>query len=335
MKRKSVLFTGKDQVQVVDEEVLPPPGAGEIVVRTTRTLISTGTEGIVLGRKFSPGMHYDTWVKYPFRPGYSHVGVISAVGDGVSEFCPGDRVATRGGHSSQVLVKAIHAVKIPDAVSDDDATWTALGKIAQIGVRAAEHRMGDAVAIIGLGLVGQLALQYVRLMGAAEVIAIDPAEMRLTMAKSHGATQVLALRADQAVAEVKRLTNDRGVRVVYDVTGHHAVFPEALRMAADHGRVVLLGDSGTPELQHLTSDVIRRGLTIVGAHDRHAPADPTPGIEWDAHRVMDLFLTYVARGQIRVSDLVTHRFKPDQARAAYTMLEKERDRAMGVIFDWA
>jgi 2-desacetyl-2-hydroxyethyl bacteriochlorophyllide A dehydrogenase len=335
MKRKSILFTGKDEVQVVDEEALTSPGPAEIVVRTARTLISTGTEGIVLGRKFSAGTHYDTWVKYPFRPGYSHVGIVESVGDGVGEFRAGDRVATRGGHSSQVLVKAVHVVKIPDAVSDDDATWTALGKIAQIGVRAAEHRMGDAVAIIGLGLVGQLALQYVRLMGASEVIAIDPAEMRLTMAKSHGATQALALRADQAVAEVKRLTNDRGVRVVYDVTGHHAVFPEALRMAADHGRVVLLGDSGTPELQHLTSDVIRRGLTIVGAHDRHAPADPTPGVEWDARRVMELLLTYIARGQIRVSDLVTHRYKPDQAREAYTMLEKERDRAMGVIFDWA
>jgi 2-desacetyl-2-hydroxyethyl bacteriochlorophyllide A dehydrogenase len=335
MKRKSILFTGKDQVQVVDEEPLPPPAAGEILVTTTRTLISTGTEGIVLGRKFSPGTHYDNWVKYPFRPGYSHVGRVSAVGEGVSQFRVGDRVATRASHSSQVTVKAIHAVRIPDAVSDDDATWTALGKIAQIGVRAAEHRMGDTVAVIGLGLVGQLVTQYVRIMGAGEVIAIDPAEMRLSMARTHGATHVLALRADQAVEEVTRLTGGRGARVVYDVTGHHAVFPEALKMTADLGRVVLLGDSGTPELQHLTPDVIRRGLTIVGAHDRHAPADPTPGIEWDARRAFELFLTYVARGQIRVSDLVTHRFKPDQARDAYTLLEKDRDRAMGVIFEWS
>ena len=67
MKRKSIIFVGKDQVQVIDEEPLPPPGPGDIQVQTTRTLISTGTEGIVLGRKFSPGTHYDTWVKYPFR----------------------------------------------------------------------------------------------------------------------------------------------------------------------------------------------------------------------------------------------------------------------------
>src|SRR4051794_35082588 len=166
MKRKSIIFTGKDQVQVIDEDAPPPPGAGEIAVHTTRTLISTGTEGIVLGRKFSPGTHYDNWVIYPFRPGYSHVGRVTAAGDGVTEFRVGDRVATRGSHSSHVQVKAAHAVRIPDCVSDDDATWTALGKIAQIGVRAAEHRMGDSVVVIGLGLVGQLVAQYVRLMGA-------------------------------------------------------------------------------------------------------------------------------------------------------------------------
>jgi 2-desacetyl-2-hydroxyethyl bacteriochlorophyllide A dehydrogenase len=335
MKRKSIIFTGKDQVQVIEEEALPPPGTGEILVQTTRTLISTGTEGIVLGRKFSPGTHWDGWVKYPFRPGYSHVGHVSAVGEGVTEFKIGDRVATRAPHTSVGRVKAIHAVRIPDGVSDEDATWTALGKIAQIGVRAAEHRMGDAVAIIGLGVVGQLVAQYVRLMGAAEIIAIDPATMRLEMAKTHGATVTLAVPANEAIAEVRRVTDSRGARVVYDVTGHPAVFPEALRMTADHGRLVLLGDTGTPELQHLTSDVIRRGLTIVGAHDRHAPADPTPGIEWDARRVYELFLNYVARRQMRVADLVTHRFKPDQAVDAYAMLDKQRDKAMGVIFEWS
>src|SRR2546423_128246 len=113
MKRKSIVFTGKDQVQVIDEEQLPAPGPDDIQVQTTRTLISTGTEGIVLGRKFSPGTHYDTWVRYPFRPGYSHVGRVSAVGEGVSEFKIGDRVATRGSHSSQPQAKAIHARPIP------------------------------------------------------------------------------------------------------------------------------------------------------------------------------------------------------------------------------
>jgi 2-desacetyl-2-hydroxyethyl bacteriochlorophyllide A dehydrogenase len=334
MKRKSIIFTGKDQVQVIEEEPLAAPGPGEIQVQTTRTLISTGTETIVLGRKFSAGMHFDQWVKYPFRPGYSHVGRVTVVGTDVTEFRVGDRVATRAPHTSHAQVKAVHAVKIPDDVSDDDATWTALGKITQIGVRAAEHRLGDSVAVIGLGLLGQLVVQYVRLMGASEIIAIDPATMRLEMAKSHGATMTLAMGANDAISEVQRLTNG-GPRIVYDVTGHYVVFPAALAMCADHGRVVLLGDTGTPELQHLTPDVIRRGLTIVGAHDRHAPPDPIPGIEWNAPQIFELFLKYISRGQMRVSDLVTHRFKPHQAAEAYAVLERQREKAMGVIFEWS
>src|SRR5204863_8420977 len=133
----------------------------------------------------------------------------------------------------------------------------------------------------------QLVVQYVRLMGAGEIVAIDPADMRLNMAKAHGASVTLAMPVSEAMSEVKRLTRDRGPRVVYDVTGHHAVFPEALKLAADHGHVVMLGDTGTPELQHLTPDVTRRGLTIVGAHDRHAPADPTPGVQCDPRRASD------------------------------------------------
>src|SRR3954449_12655246 len=120
MKRKSIIFTGKNEVQTIEEPALEPPTAGQILVETTRTLISTGTEGIVLGRKFSPGTHWDNWVKYPFRPGYSHVGRVSAVGEGVSEFHVGDRVATRAGHTSHAQVRAAHAIKIPDQVSDDD-----------------------------------------------------------------------------------------------------------------------------------------------------------------------------------------------------------------------
>jgi threonine dehydrogenase-like Zn-dependent dehydrogenase len=138
----------------------------------------------------------------------------------------------------------------------------------------------------------------------------------------------------QAIAEVQRLSGGRGARVVYDVTGHPAVFPDALRLCADHGRLVLLGDTGTPELQHLTPDVIRRGQSIVGAHDRHGPVDAAPGIEWDARRIFELFLTFIARGEMRVSDLVTHRYKPEQAADAYAMLDKQRERAMGVIFEW-
>src|SRR5687768_11242410 len=99
MMRKTIVFTGKDQIEVVEEPV-GAPAAGQILIQTARTLISTGTETIALSRKFSPGTHWDKWVKYPFRTGYSYSGRVLQVGEGVTDFAVGDRVMARETHMS-------------------------------------------------------------------------------------------------------------------------------------------------------------------------------------------------------------------------------------------
>src|SRR5688500_3882657 len=146
MMRKSILFTDKDKVELVEEPVAEP-SPGQILIHTTRTLISTGTVTIALARKYSPGTHGDTWVKFPFRTGYSDSGRVLQVGGGVTEFKAGDRVMARETHTSIGLVPAAYAVRIPDNVSDEDATWSALGLVAQVGVRAGKHAMGDIVVV--------------------------------------------------------------------------------------------------------------------------------------------------------------------------------------------
>src|SRR5512133_1658843 len=98
MSRRSIVFTGHNELSVI-EESLPEPGEGQVLVQTTRSLISTGTELICLGRNFSPGTHWDAWVKYPFRTGYLNAGKIIAVGAAVTSVKVGDRVASRGYHS--------------------------------------------------------------------------------------------------------------------------------------------------------------------------------------------------------------------------------------------
>jgi threonine dehydrogenase-like Zn-dependent dehydrogenase len=209
-----------------------------------------------------------------------------------------------------------------------------MATIAQNGVRRAEHRLGDAVAVIGLGLLGQLVVQYVRLLGARQVIAIDTAERRLQMARTHGATTTLALNVAQAREEVLALTEGMGVEVVYDVTGVAAVFGPALRLLRRFGRLVLLGDTGSPSDQHLVGEVIMKGLQIIGAHDSNSPPVSTDHTYWSSLRMADLFFAYLLRGDMRVSDLITHRYIPQDAPEAYRMLREERASAMGVIFDW-
>ncbi|MBV9282602.1 MAG: zinc-binding alcohol dehydrogenase, partial [Chloroflexi bacterium] len=274
MQSLNVVFTGKNRVEVCLEPQADP-GPGEVLVQAAKTLISSGTEGIVLGRLFAPGTHWDRWVQYPFHPGYSMAGRVIATGVGVAGLSEGDRVAVRRSHRQYVTVRSTAVLPIPDDVADEDATWFGLANIVQNGVRRAEHALGESVAVIGLGPLGQLVVQYLRLLGARHVVAIDPAEQRLALARAHGATEVLHTGVAEARDAVLRLTDGCGVHVVYDVTGAPRVFPAALGLLRRFGRLVLLGDTGTPGEQHLTGDVITRGLRIIGAHDGNPPVEST------------------------------------------------------------
>lgn len=334
MTNKYICFPEPRRV-VVETETAPVPQAGELLVATTRTLISTGTESIVLTKNFTDdNPSWGNWVRYPFRAGYLHVGRVVAVGPDVVGWTAGDRVATRHPHASHIVVQANEAVRIPANVSDEEATWMGLGQIVQVGIRAAKHELGDTVAIIGLGLLGQVACQYARVLGARTIIAIDTAPARLEFAKSSGATHVLPMTAGEALASVRAITGGAGVDVVYDVTGNYRVLPTALPLLRDFGRLVMLGTTGSPEKQTLCDDLVRRGLQIIGAHAVHAPRRSDNPAAWTAKKMHELFLHYLSTRQINVSGLITHTFAPDDAPKAYELLERERATAMGVLFRW-
>lgn len=334
MLSTAIHFTGQDAVQVVRERAVHP-GPDEVLIAARRSLISTGTEGICLSRLFEPGSHWDRWVQYPFAPGYSMVGQVVAVGQNVTRFRGLEHVAVRAPHQQYVTVNAARAVPVPEGVPDEDAAWFALGAITQIGVRRAAHALGESVAVIGLGPLGQLVTQYARLLGARAVIAVDTAESRLQVAERHGATALVRATAAGAAEEVVRLADGLGVEVAYDVTGNAAVFPHALRMLRRFGRLVLLGDTGTPSEQHLTSDLITRGLAVLGAHDNNPPSTATEHACWSHEAMWRLFFTYLRRGDMRVSDLITHRVDPCDAPSVYAMLRERRAETMGVVFDWS
>ena len=333
MTATTIFFTGKNKVEVSDEPA-PQPKAGELLVQATRTLISTGTEGICLSRNFAPGTSWEEWVQYPFKPGYMHMGRVVAIGEGVEGWQVGDRVASAANHSSLVTVPAKLAARVPKSVSDEEAAWAVLGRITQLGVRAAKHEMGDTAVVIGLGMLGQLVVQYARLMGCQEVIAIDTAPMRLELARKSGATAALQMTAAEALRSVKTMTAGRRADVVYDVTGHHAVFATALPLARKFGTVILLGDTGMPDRQTLTGDVIQRGLRIVGVHAGHAPDEATDYQRWTRIMMDELFLKYVADRRMSVKGLITHRYNVADAAQAYELLLTRRDTAMGVMIEW-
>ena len=332
MKSLVITFVGPQRVELREEEV-SDPGPGQILVQTTVSLISTGTEGLCFRGDFDEDSYWASALSYPQRPGYSNVGRVLKIGKGVTRYQEGDRIFTVASHRQFALVDAAHpkSAKLPAYTADEDATWSWLAVVTQTGVRRAEHAMGETAAVIGLGPLGQLVVQYLRLIGLREVIAIDPIPARLDMAASHGATSAFCGNAEDALTFVEKQTDGQLPDVVYDVTGHDRVFPLAQRLTRTLGTVVLIGDAPHPSRQHLTHDVLRRQLRIVGTQNDFLP--PQHAI-WCAARQIPLFYLYLHRGQMRVSDLVTHQFSPAEAAQVYALLQESRSETMGVVFCW-
>jgi len=329
----NIVFTDQDRVEVRREPV-PALKRGQLLVQSAYTLISTGTECTALQRTFAEDTAWAAFARYPIQPGYSNAGRVLAVGEAVEGFQPGDRVAVRASHGQYVVTDTSRTVLIPDSISDEEAAWFGLACIAQNGVRRAAHLLGDTVIVVGLGLLGQLVTQYVRLCGAREIIAIGRTRPRLELARKHGATRILETDACDARDAVLALTNGRLADVVYEVTGNPVVFAPALSLVRRFGTLLLLGDTGIPSEQRLTSDIVTRGLHIIGAHDTDPPAAATDQLHWTHNNMAQLFFTYLERKQMHVRELITHRYTPDEAPQAYRMLTHDRSAAMGVLFDW-
>lgn len=331
---KRIVFTGRNQVEVQDIPTPAAPGPGQVLLEARASLISTGTECIILQQIYEPGSHWDKWVKFPFQPGYSMVAEVTAVGAGVNGVSPGQRLALRAGHTQHILTNWWVAT-VPDGVPDTEAAWFALACILQNGIRRAQIVLGETVVIIGLGILGQLACQYAKVCGARRVIAIDPAEDRLRTAERLGATHALALPVAEAAEEVRRITGGALADVVFDVTGHAAVFAPALTMVRKLGRLLLLGDTGTPTQQHLTADVITRGISIIGAHDGNPPAEGNEWYPWSHRRMAEVFFDLLLQGRMNVRDITSHVMSPADAPAAYRGLVERRGEHLGVVFDWS
>ena len=334
MRSRYVVFPAPGLV-ALEEEVVGRPGVGEILCRAEVSLISTGTESTCLRGVADPGTNWADWLRFPFRPGYSMVARVIAVGAGVDRFAEGDRVAGWVEHREHFVIAAEQAQRVPDALTAEEASWVVLGSTTQLAVRRAGIVLGEDVAVIGLGQLGQLVVQYCRLSGARTITAIDTAPVRLEAALTHGATHALAVDAASARPAIAEATAGRMLDVVFDVTGHPDVLAPAIGLVRQLGRVVLLGDTAQPTQQRLGPGVVSNSVAILGIHALARPDVATDFAPWGAREIGALFLDLVAQGRLKVRDLVTHRYSPLEAAAAYDALETDRSGMLGVVFDWS
>lgn len=328
------VFTAPREV-ILEPCEFPHPEAGKVLLRTERTLISTGTELTALIGEFPKGSAWDAYIQYPITMGYSNAATVMEIGEGVEKVRVGDRVACTAVHATHAIHDPKYLYPIPAEVESEVAAFVTLTEIAMGGVRLSRVMFGESVVIIGAGLIGQLATHFCRLAGAWPIIVIDPAEQRLATALKMGATYALPLTVDAARTEVERLTKGRKADIVFEVTGSPPVMSGAIKLARRRGRIIVLGSPRGPVTIDFHDEVHNFGLEIIGAHiSAHPPAE-TPHTPWSVARHAELFLDLQAAGIIDVAPLITHRYPWRQTPEAYQMLLNDRTQALGVVLDWS
>lgn len=334
IKAKRVVFNAPREVAIEPVE-LSKPERGQALLRTSKTLISTGTELTALTGDFPPNSRWADYCRYPFPVGYSSVATVAVVGPGVECVKAGDRVASHAGHATEALYPADRLWPIPDGVDDEAATFATLAEIVLGGVRRSRLMLGESVVILGAGLLGQLAVAFCRVAGAWPLVVLDPAEQRLPFATNMGASHALPLTGEQARDEVVRITRQRMADVVIEVTGNPQAIVGALKLARPLGRVILLGSPRGPVKVDLHDEAHSNSLEIIGTHNMAHPPVETPNAPWTMRRHVELFFDWQAAGIVDVRPLITHRFGWQLTPEAYGMLLADRSQALGVVLDWA
>ena len=329
-----IYYPAANEIAVGADEVASP-GEGQILCRAEASLISIGTESYCLRGVFDPGTNWANWVSYPFRPGYSMVARVVALGDGVNPAWEGRRVLLSAPHQQYTLTTPDRAHPIPEGVSAEEAAWGPLAATTQLAVRRAELALGEMVGVVGLGMLGQLVTQYLHVAGARRIIAIDMEQGRLDRAATHGATDIICATAEDARPIVQELTGGRMLDAVWDVTGHPAVLSQCVQLVRRLGRVVLTGDTPNPTQQYLGPGVLSNAIGILGIHSTAVAPSYSEFSPWPQEEIVGLFYDYVLQGRMRVSDLITHRHAPAEAPDVYRRLQTERASSIGVIFDWS
>ena len=330
----TVVFPEPKSIAVEQREV-PEPGAGEVLVETSRSLISTGTELTLLTNEAPEGSVWDQISHFPVTgPGYCNVGEIVEVGDGVGEERVGTRVAVWEPHQRYNVVGADEYYVVPDGVSDEEATFFGIAQIVMNGVRKGEVTWGESVGVYGLGLLGQLTARFAHVAGARPVVGLDIADDRLSFLPDRPGIAAVNPAEEDAAARVGELTRDRMADAVFEVTGSPRAIPEEFEILRDQGRfVVLSSPDGKTEFDF--HDLCNRGTYhIVGAHVYSHPDRATPDNQWTKDRHAELFFEYLAEGSVDVESLITHRKSYEDAPDAYEMLLNDRSRAMGVVLEW-
>jgi 2-desacetyl-2-hydroxyethyl bacteriochlorophyllide A dehydrogenase len=345
MKSTGLIIAERGRVALQDFE-LPEPGAGQLLIESEYSTLSPGTErNLILGNSHP----------LPCALGYSLSGRVAAIGAGVTRWQVGDALVTTGRHATLVLADERFCTPVPEGTDLEQAAFFNLAHTALYGVRRGGVQLGEAVVVLGQGLVGLLAARIAQLAGGLPVIALDLDEDRLAISRAMGIQEVL-LAADGARLQslIASLPGGR-VPVVIECTGVRQPLQQALDIVAERGRIVLLsttfGDEALPFHQKLGM----KGATLIGAYvnskpwslfrtDVEMPDWPpsmAPGLKqdfggepWSSDADIRAVLQLIRYGQLDLRPLITDRVTPDAAPATYDRVVHQDRQLIGGVIRW-
>jgi predicted dehydrogenase len=354
-------------------EEVPPPSVrpGGVVVRTVRSLVSAGTEKMIvdLARKsllqkarsrpdlvrkvIDTARKQGVWNAFqkvqskldtPIPLGYSSAGVVVEVGEHVHEYRVGDRVACAGAgyanHADYAYVPRNLLARVPEGVALEEACFATVAAIALQGVRQAQPTLGERVAVLGLGLVGQLTVQLLAANGC-RVLGFDPNPVRAKLALDFGAAAAVSAELEAAA---ERFTRGDGLDAVIVAASTPTSGPleQAGEISRLRGRVVVVGLVGmeVPRSLYYKKELDLR-MSMSYGPGRYDPDFeergfdyPIAHVRWSEQRNLEAILELLAAQRLRFAPLVTHRYSIDQALAAYDLITKGSEPFLGVVLDY-
>lgn len=340
---KQIIQSFKSGQTVLEEVPAPKVKKGSILIKTTRTLVSVGTERMLVefGRAnmFQKARQQPDRVKQvlnkikteglkptltavfnklgqPLPLGYCNVGRVIAVGDGVTDFAIGDRVVSNGHHAEFVCIPKNLCAHIPDNVSDEEAAFTVIGSIGLQGIRLCDPQLGETIVVVGLGLIGLITAELL-IANGCRVIGIDLDANKIEIAKKKGIIGINPREGADAVKSVTELTDGIGADGVIITASAKTddIIADAAKMSRKRGRIILVGVVG---LNISRADFYEKELTFQvscsygpGRYDdsyEKAGIDyPLPYVRWTEQRNFKAILQTISTGKLEVRSLITER----------------------------
>jgi len=274
---------------------------------------------------------------YPMRLGYEWVGRVIEVGKAVTRFRPGDLVHLPFPHRethtfTEDQRTSLGSIEpLPPGVTPEQAAFLALAGVALQAVHDAYIKVGNRVAIFGLGVIGLLTVQLARLNGAAWIDAVDPIARRRKLAEALGADRTLDPNACDVGREIKTASPHRGADVAIEVSGHYVALHEAIRSVRMAGRVVAAGYyQGEASALRLGEEWHHNRITMVSSMGVwNCPHREYP--LWDRGRIHATVTELLASGRLSVDGFITHRIRFEQAAEAYALIDRRPEEVVKVV----